>query len=580
MWAEEGVELASHSLRSWEAAVDYFRVSPRGAAHAAVGGVPALGARRARPGRVLVGRSGGVLQGQPEERGRTSTRTRSSSGRRSGSGCTRGTGSRSRSRRCTSAPVPGMLPSLTLGEMARLVALIEAVAERSYELATRVPRCGAARCSSRSTKADRAPFLTLAAAVGEASWADVRICFERSPDLLAPIEPVGAQPLPGARGARRASAAAGTHTGCSPRARRRSPRCNKDSHHDLLSMAEELSAASPTAAMEFLKSSPEVLKRIRISELASWQRGRARSILEQSVEGGEAYFRLESGKGEEVLQQLSSRVELSRVGEVLRLYCKALTGTNVCDPAGVVPRGEGHRLGQRGPRRAPRARRSSCRSSSRSSSSATRTSPCTRCSRRTRRRTWSSAASSSASRAPARCCETRRARRRARAARVGRAAGARARPPHRHGALLRPVRRPPARVGPLRHRRGHAHRHARAARVRRHPPRVAAHAGERARGPPAAERAAAARRRSSRTWCARASTAPHTMIWPRAAAAGADATRSARCSRSRSKGATRRGHGRGDAARCTTSSTKVPNIPAEDSRVDGVGDDRAKSRCR
>jgi hypothetical protein len=28
LWAEEGVELAEHSLRSWEAAVDYFRVSP------------------------------------------------------------------------------------------------------------------------------------------------------------------------------------------------------------------------------------------------------------------------------------------------------------------------------------------------------------------------------------------------------------------------------------------------------------------------------------------------------------------------------------------------------------------------
>jgi hypothetical protein len=27
-WADEGVELAGHSLRSWEAAVDYFRVSP------------------------------------------------------------------------------------------------------------------------------------------------------------------------------------------------------------------------------------------------------------------------------------------------------------------------------------------------------------------------------------------------------------------------------------------------------------------------------------------------------------------------------------------------------------------------
>jgi hypothetical protein len=102
----------------------------------------------------------------------------------------------------------------------------------------------------------------------------------------------------------------------------------RDTHHDLLSMAEELAAASPSAAMEFLKSSPEVLKRIRRTELTRWHEA-GQKILRQSLEGGEAYFRLESGKGEEVLTQLSSRVDLSRVGEVLRLYCKALTGTNV-----------------------------------------------------------------------------------------------------------------------------------------------------------------------------------------------------------------------------------------------------------
>ena len=28
-WAEEGLSLASHSLRSWEAAIEYFRVSPQ-----------------------------------------------------------------------------------------------------------------------------------------------------------------------------------------------------------------------------------------------------------------------------------------------------------------------------------------------------------------------------------------------------------------------------------------------------------------------------------------------------------------------------------------------------------------------
>ena len=79
---------------------------------------------------------------------------------------------------------PGILPSLTLGEIARLVSLVESVAERSYELASACLDASPNLFASLS-KADRAPFLTLAAAVGEASWADVRICFERSPNLLA-----------------------------------------------------------------------------------------------------------------------------------------------------------------------------------------------------------------------------------------------------------------------------------------------------------------------------------------------------------------------------------------------------------
>jgi hypothetical protein len=67
------------------------------------------------------------------------------------------------------------------------------------------------------------------------------------------------------------------------------------------------------------------------------------TILRTSVEGGEAYFRLESTKSEEVLENLSSRVELTRVGEVLRLYTKALTGTNVSiqPTASLVEKGIG-----------------------------------------------------------------------------------------------------------------------------------------------------------------------------------------------------------------------------------------------
>ena len=138
---------------------------------------------------------------------------------------------------------PGMLPSLTLGEMARLVALVECRRRALVRAGDRLPRCGAEPLRV-AREADRAPFLTLATAVGEASWADVRICFERSPNLLAPIEPsarsrfLALAPNVARRSGRHAYAlfsegAAALAT--VPQGR----------HHDLLSMAEELSAASP-----------------------------------------------------------------------------------------------------------------------------------------------------------------------------------------------------------------------------------------------------------------------------------------------------------------------------------------------
>jgi len=324
-WCEEGVELASHSLRSWEAAVDYFRVSPE-----VLRALPSAAFRRwAHAGRGLAEYSsvvaGSYFRASPKSIAyldADSVVEWAALGQRLYKGHWK---SISLATVYFSAS-PNMLPSLTLGELARLVALVEAVAERSYELAT---ACldAAPNLFATLSRPDRAPFLTLAQAVGEASWADVRICFERSPNLLAPIDPT-------ARSRFLALAAtvakrSGRHAyALFSEGAAALGEVHKDTHHDLLSMAEELSAASPQAAMEFLKSAPEVLKRIRLSELANWHAAGTK-ILHQTVEGGEAYFRLESGKGEEVLQQLTSRVDLSRAGEVLRLYCKALTGTNV-----------------------------------------------------------------------------------------------------------------------------------------------------------------------------------------------------------------------------------------------------------
>ena len=148
--------------------------------------------------------------------------------------------------------------------------------------------------------------------------------------------------------------------------------------------------------MAFIKSSPQLTMRLRPDEIEAWHEA-GMDILKQTQEGGEAFFRLESGKAEETIHALSARVDLQRVSELLRLYGKALTGTNISVQPVSRPAREGHRLGERaravhgGHQRLPAGLHRALRDEGRT------TSACSRSTRRTRRRTSSSAASTSAS---------------------------------------------------------------------------------------------------------------------------------------------------------------------------------------
>ncbi len=324
-WADEGVALAAHSLRSWEAASEYFQVSPDVVRLLQ----PSAFLRWVHAGRDLAEFSsvvaGAYFRASPQalrylnERQITEWAT---------------LGMRLYKGHWKSISLatayfnvgPRLLPSLTMGELARLVTLIEQIAERSYELATACLDCAPTLFESLRRE-DRAPFLSLADAIAEMSWADVRLLFERTPHLLIPVHPLQRGRLLelGATVTRSVGRQAFTLISEALAAMAWVP---QETHEHLCSLAEELAVGSPVAAMEFLKSAPVVLSRVRLEDLASWHAAGHR-ILEASREGGEAYFRMESSKGEEVLQSLSSRVELSRVGDILRLYCKALTGANI-----------------------------------------------------------------------------------------------------------------------------------------------------------------------------------------------------------------------------------------------------------
>ncbi|GMV85250.1 MAG: hypothetical protein AMXMBFR80_11060 [Dehalococcoidia bacterium] len=324
-WAETGVELTALSLRSWEAAVEYFKAGEQLPPNATWDGIETLG----REALQMAGESAPLavsfLRSAPATMavvGPSHVRHWADLGRRLYKG-----NWKSSSLAAQFFDLgPTVFEVLRIGQASRLVLFVDELARHSYELAAACLATAPA-VLQRLDEDDRLPFIAFAVELAQSSWADSRLYFERGAPLLhkvhAPLRErfllLAAQV---ARGHNR-SAFQYFEDATAALAE-----LEPDDHYRVIELAEQLAPYSPYAAMDFVAAVPSVLHRIRIDELEPWQNAGLR-ILQSSREGGEAYFRLQSTRGEDILENLSARVELSRVGEILRLYCKALTGTNV-----------------------------------------------------------------------------------------------------------------------------------------------------------------------------------------------------------------------------------------------------------
>src|SRR3989304_267048 len=212
---------------------------------------------------------------------------------------------------------PVLLRRLTLSELGRLARVLEGISDRSADLAA--ARLAAAPGPLHSlSQNEPAPFIDFAAAISDGAWPEAALYFQRGPDLLRGIEPgQRARYLELSSGvARRLGRQAYVLFAEGSLALRDVAEVH---HGRLIELAEGLAGPSPAAA---------IAPRPRPDELAAWPAAGV-DVLGQTLEGGEAYFRLESGKAEETIQALSAPVDPGPAGEPLRLYGKALTGANI-----------------------------------------------------------------------------------------------------------------------------------------------------------------------------------------------------------------------------------------------------------
>ncbi len=326
-WAQAGIDLAASSLRAWEAAAEYFRASP--------GVVERLGAEGMRDWSRIAAElsqrsslmAAAFLKSTPEVL--QSIRPGDlEAWSQQGDRLCRGNWKSIALSSLYFQVSPSLLHNVSLEALGRIVDIVDSLTERSYELATTCLETAPSIFASLPVP-DREPFLRFARAVARASWADIRLYFERGPKLIEGIAPperaryldlaarvtaeVGRQGFPLFSDAAQA-------LGTMP----------LELHARLLSFAERLSVGSPIASMEYLKSAPFVSSRLNEAQMAKWAEAGSNILNEEhNPEGAEAYFRLESARAEDMLALLSARVELSNVNQLLRMYAQALSGEPV-----------------------------------------------------------------------------------------------------------------------------------------------------------------------------------------------------------------------------------------------------------
>jgi hypothetical protein len=184
-WANVGLSIARQSLRSWEAALEYFRASPAVISTleagsfrdwAAVGNdltveAPPLAAAyfRASPQVTLI-----LRPDQLDDWANV------------GRALHKGNWKSSALAAQFFEVSPILLQSLTLAEGRQLVRFIEHLSVHSYELASAC--LGAAQSVMKHVEPDdRGPFIRFAAVLADTSWADTRVYFDRGPALLQKV---------------------------------------------------------------------------------------------------------------------------------------------------------------------------------------------------------------------------------------------------------------------------------------------------------------------------------------------------------------------------------------------------------
>ena len=324
LWAKEGLTIGTQTVRSWESAVEYYRVGPQVARFLSF---PSF-MQWARCGTYLAqdsptlavaffrASSSIVPNLRPQYIPRWAGLGRS---------LYKGTWKSSTLAAKFFEVSPDLVRSLPFWDVEVFASLIEALSYKSYDVAGECLLLG--RDVLPAMGRERESFLSMSRALIDTSWREVKTCLELVPKALQQVDDAqtGRFLKLGERLAKVGMRETSRFLSDGTQALNVVP---QGSQGHILDLCETLLAIAPEAVPPFLKSLNDVLGRITVNQLETWfQYGVG--LLKDNPESGIAFFKVESNTSESMLETLSSSLELERVKGIIRLYCRALSGAPV-----------------------------------------------------------------------------------------------------------------------------------------------------------------------------------------------------------------------------------------------------------
>jgi hypothetical protein len=215
-----------------------------------------------------------------------------------------------------------LLETLSFEEFCHFGEFLEILSRRSYDQAGDALNAGIDLFPKITGDVDR--FINLAQIVAEKSWRETAVLFDSATASLVELGAPHRAPLI-SLARRLAVTGVSDAAGVLKAGANTVNRVPADTRDRLLEMTDSIAAVSAPAAPEFLKIVPDVLERVTFEQMGQWQAEGVRTARD-SDEAAITYFKLESPASQEMLDSLSSSIELSRVREIIQMYCLALTG--------------------------------------------------------------------------------------------------------------------------------------------------------------------------------------------------------------------------------------------------------------